>query len=119
MPGFYVERAIHIHVQVHDNYVIRSNGTIASSDTISTGQLFIAEDLSQQLMALEPYASHTQINRTTNDIDDIYAGESENGWNPDISLVAMDGVDMANGVIGYITIGVDSATKKKMKRSAQ
>jgi hypothetical protein len=70
-------------------------------------------------MALEPYVTHTQINRTTNDIDSVYSGETVNGWNPDLSLVAMDGVDMANGVIGYITIGVDSATKRKMKRDAQ
>ncbi|KAI3400914.1 hypothetical protein diail_1121 [Diaporthe ilicicola] len=70
VPGFYVERTIHMHVQVHTDWAIRSNGTIASSTTVSAGQLFINETLSAQLMALEPYASHTEINRTTNDIDD-------------------------------------------------
>jgi hypothetical protein len=117
VPGFYVERTIHIHVQVHENYVIRGNGTIASSDTISTGQIFIAEDQSQTLMALEPYSSHTQINRTTNDVDSIYSGETANGYDPIISIVPMDGEDITNGVIGYITVGVDSVTKRKLKRS--
>lgn len=117
VPGYYVERTIHIHVQVHENYVIRGNGTIASSDTISTGQIFIAEDLSQQLMALDPYATHTGINRTTNDIDSIYAGETANGYDPIISIVPMDGENVENGAVGYITIGVDSAVKRKLKRS--
>jgi protocatechuate 3,4-dioxygenase beta subunit len=116
VPGFYVERTIHIHVQVHENYVIRGNGTVASSTTISTGQIFLAEDLSAQLMALDPYASHTQINRTTNDIDSIYIQESANGYNPIISVVPIDGENVANGAIGYITIGVDAGTKRKMKR---
>lgn len=74
--------SIHMHVQVHTDWAIRSNNTIASSTTVSTGQLFINETLSEQLMALEPYVSHTAINRTTNDIDSIYAGEVANGWDP-------------------------------------
>lgn len=116
VPGFYVQRAIHIHVQTHTDWVIRSNGTVASSNTISTGQLFINETMSQQLMALEPYASHTQINRTTNDVDSIYSQQAANGWDPDLQLVPMDGVDIANGVIAYITVGVDTATQQKMRR---
>ncbi|OTA99825.1 hypothetical protein M426DRAFT_16056 [Hypoxylon sp. CI-4A] len=119
VPGFYVERTIHIHVQVHENYAIRGNGTIATSNTISTGQLFIAEDLSEQLMATQPYASHTAINRTTNDIDSIFSGESANGFDPTLSVVPMDGENPENGIIGYITLGVDTATKRKMKRDLQ
>ena len=57
--GFYVERKIHIHAQVHTNWIIGSNGTMVSDNTISTAPLFFAEDLSAQIMALEPYASHT------------------------------------------------------------
>ncbi|KAI1074325.1 protocatechuate 3,4-dioxygenase beta subunit [Whalleya microplaca] len=116
VPGFYVERSIHIHAQVHENYVIRGNGTIASSNTISTGQLFLAEDISSQLMALEPYASHTQINRTLNSVDSIFKGQTANGWDPTLSVVPMDGENIENGIIGYITIGVDTAAKKKLKR---
>ncbi|KAI1865354.1 uncharacterized protein JN550_008402 [Neoarthrinium moseri] len=117
VPGFYVERTLHIHVQVHENYVIRGNGTVASSNTISTGQLFLAEDVSQQLMALEPYVTHTQINRTTNVVDSIYADQAVNGYDPIVSIEPLDGENIENGIVGYITIGVDSASKKKLKRS--
>ncbi|KAI0468322.1 Intradiol ring-cleavage dioxygenase [Xylaria cf. heliscus] len=105
-PGFYVERAIHIHAQVYTDWTLHENGTVSSGNIVSTGQLFFEEALSAQIMALEPYASHTQIERTTNDVDDIFAASS-NGWNPAFSVVPADGVDVANGMIGYITLGVD------------
>lgn len=114
-----MERTIHIHVQVHENYAVRANGTVATSDTISTGQLFLAEDLSDQLMALQPYASHDQINRTTNSVDSIFGQQAANGWDPTLSVVPMDGENVENGIVAYITIGVDSAAKQAKKRELQ
>ena len=59
-------------------------------------------------MALEPYVSHTEINRTTNDVDSVYSQDLVGGYNPNIDLVAADGANIANGVIGYITTGIDT-----------
>ncbi|KAJ5997712.1 hypothetical protein N7522_009372 [Penicillium canescens] len=106
-PGFYVERSIHIHVQVHTDWTIRGNGTMAYGNTVSTGQIYFDEPLSQKIMALEPYASHTEINRTTNAVDSVFSGDTENGYNPIVSVVPADGKDVTKGMIGYITIGVD------------
>ncbi|KAF2965821.1 hypothetical protein GQX73_g7781 [Xylaria multiplex] len=106
-PGFYSGRTLHIHVQAYTDWTLHDNGTVSSGNIVSTGQLYFDESLSAQLMALEPYASHTQINRTTNSIDSIYEGGLEGGYNPVFSVVAADGKDYENGVIGFITIGVD------------
>ncbi len=59
-------------------------------------------------MSLEPYSWHTEIERTTNDVDGIYQEEARNGWFPELAVVPMDGEDYANGVVGYITVGVDA-----------
>lgn len=118
VPGFYVERAIHIHVQVHENWVVRGNGTLASGTTVSTTQIGINETMSELLMAQEPYVGHTEIERTTNDVDSIFSPMEGSGFDYDMSLVPMDGVDVTNGVIAYITVGVDTATKKEMKRDS-
>lgn len=107
-PGFYVERTIHIHVQVYHNWVLRSNGTISSGDIVSAGQLYFDEELEQKIMALDPYVQHTQINRTLNSEDDIFADGWANGYDPIVSIVPADGEDVTNGMIGYITIGVDT-----------
>lgn len=124
-----VQRAIHIHVQVHTNWTVQSNGTLLHGSIVSTGQIFADETISQEIMALEPYASHTQIERVKNDADGIYTHESASKYltkdlisslslspklatNFRISAGAMtvmdteplDGVDNKNGVFGYITL---------------
>lgn len=58
---------------------------------------------------MQPYASHTQINRTTNAEDTIFSSSFKNGYSPLISVAPADGEDYKNGVIGYITIGVDTS----------
>lgn len=106
-PGFYIQRAIHIHAQVHTNWSLAANGSVSTSHVANTGQLFFDEDLSEQIMALEPYVGHTQINRTTNVEDTIYPESFSDGYYPVMSVVPLDGEDVANGVIAYITVGVD------------
>ncbi|KAF3021015.1 hypothetical protein E8E14_011067 [Neopestalotiopsis sp. 37M] len=105
-PGFYAGRAIHIHVQAHTDWTLHDNGTVSAGNIVSTGQLFFNETVSAQIMSLEPYASHTQINRTMNSVDSIFSYDG--GYNPVVSVVPADGVDIRNGMIGYITIGVDT-----------
>ncbi|KAK0487778.1 Intradiol ring-cleavage dioxygenase [Armillaria novae-zelandiae] len=107
VPGYYVERAIHIHVQVHQNWVLQPNGTVKTGTTAETGQIFLAEDLSKYLMSYQPYFGHTEIERTTNDVDSIYSEASVNGWYPELAVIPIDGEEYSKGIIGYITIGVD------------
>ncbi|KAF9873227.1 hypothetical protein CkaCkLH20_09390 [Colletotrichum karsti] len=107
-PGFYVERTIHIHAQVHTDWSVRSNGTIVGSNIANTGQIFFDEELSQKIMALEPYVGHTEINRTTNDIDSIFSAEVVGGWNPNMVVEPLDGEDVTKGMLAYITLGVEA-----------
>ncbi|KAK2602110.1 hypothetical protein N8I77_008670 [Diaporthe amygdali] len=107
-PGFYAGRSLHVHSQVYTDYTLFPNGTISSGYLVSTGQLYFDESLSAELMALEPYASHTQTPRVTNDIDQFFPGGLENGWNPVFDVIPADGVDPKNGMIAYITMGIDT-----------
>ncbi|KAF4774195.1 protocatechuate 3 [Colletotrichum scovillei] len=107
-PGFYIQRSIHIHAQVFTDWVLHSNGTVKTGNTNSIGQLYFNESVSQEIMALEPYVSHTEINRTTNDVDSVYSSGLANGYNPVIDIVPLDGSDITQGMVGYITIGIDT-----------
>jgi hypothetical protein len=78
---------------------------MAYGKTVSTGQIYFDEPLSQKIMALEPYVSHTEINRTTNAVDGFFSGGT--GYNTIVSVVPVDGNDVTKGMIGYVTIGVD------------
>ncbi|KAJ5994434.1 hypothetical protein N7451_010158 [Penicillium sp. IBT 35674x] len=97
-PGCYIFRAIHIHVQTHTDWTIRANGTMAYGNTVSTGHVYFDEQLEKKITALEPYASHTEINRTTNAQDCVFSGDTDGGYNPVISVVPMDGNDLSKGV---------------------
>ncbi|KAJ5085421.1 aromatic compound dioxygenase [Penicillium argentinense] len=108
-PGFYVERAIHIHVQVYIHWTTRENGTVVAGNTVSTGQLYFDEQLEEKIMAIDPYFSHTEIKRTTNAKDSIFSQGFDGGYNPVISVVPADGKDVKNGMIRYVTIGVDTS----------
>ncbi|KAJ6187273.1 hypothetical protein N7519_002181 [Penicillium mononematosum] len=111
-PGFYIDRTIHIHAQVHTDWSVTSNGTLSHGPIVSTGQLFMAEELSKQIMALQPYASHTQIERTLNDVDGIYTTESMTGAMTLLDTEPLDGEDYTNGVLGYITLAIDTSSVK-------
>lgn len=97
-PGFYVERSIHIHVRVYNNWVLRENGTLSSGDIVSAGQLYFDEELEEQIMALDPYVTHTEINRTTHAVDNIFADSFAGGYNPVVSIVPADGEDVTKGM---------------------
>jgi hypothetical protein len=95
-------------VQVYTDWTICGNGTIAYGNTVSTGQVYFEEELEERIMALEPYASHTEINRTTNAAGSVFSEDIANGYNPIISIVPIDGNDVTKGMVGYIALGVDT-----------
>ncbi|RKK77970.1 hypothetical protein BFJ71_g16622 [Fusarium oxysporum] len=108
-PGFYVDRAIHIHVQVYTDWVLHKNGTIMSGTIAHTGQVYFEEDLTREVMKLWPYSTHLEVDRTTNVEDLVFrTNDTLNGNNPVVNTVPQDGQNVANGLYGYITMGIDS-----------
>ncbi|BCR92193.1 uncharacterized protein ACHE_80093S [Aspergillus chevalieri] len=73
---------------------------------VSTGQIFIDEKLEQEIMALEPYANRTEIERLKNVDDGIYATESSTGAMTLLDTEPLDGVDYKNGAVVYTTLMV-------------
>ncbi|KAF7905422.1 uncharacterized protein EAF01_005943 [Botrytis porri] len=113
-PGFYVQRTIHIHAQVFTNYVLHSNGTVLTGNSNSIGHFYFNDTITETIMAQEPYVSHTQINHTTNAEDNYYTGGFAHGNNPVMDIVAVDGEDITKGMIGYITIGIDTEANPEL-----
>lgn len=72
---------------------------------METGQIFASEDLTRQIMELEPYRSHTEVARWHNDIDAIFnQATTESGAMAVMDAEPLDGEDFGNGVLGYITL---------------
>ncbi|KAK0202153.1 hypothetical protein DFS33DRAFT_1056587 [Desarmillaria ectypa] len=100
-------RILHRARNTHSRPFHQNWGTVKTSSTAETGQIFLAEDLSKYSMSYQPYFGHTEIERTTNDVDSIYLEALVNGWFPELTVIPIDGEEYSNDIIGYITIGVD------------
>ncbi|KAG8958208.1 hypothetical protein FRC03_009355 [Tulasnella sp. 419] len=108
-PGFYSGRTTHIHMMVHTNYTISSNGTIVSDSgsLLHIGQMFFEESLNDRVFASSVYAANTN-SRTTNSQDSIFAQESADGNDAYVDAVLL-GSTIEEGIYGYITVGVNSS----------
>ncbi|KAF9052381.1 aromatic compound dioxygenase [Hymenopellis radicata] len=107
-PGFYTGRTAHIHTMVHLNYEVADNGTLIShgGSVLHIGQFFFDESWNDDVFATEPYTSNTQT-RTLNSADGILNEANSDGNNAFLELELI-GASLEDGVLGYITVGVDS-----------
>ncbi|KAF2089187.1 aromatic compound dioxygenase [Saccharata proteae CBS 121410] len=108
-PGYYDSRTTHIHVTVQSAV----NGTSTSYSNASVqhvGQLFFQETLLNDIYeTTAPYSSHlSTLNRTTNAADSLYPDASSDGYSAVIDVQKL-GQTYADGLVGYITIGVNKS----------
>ncbi|KAL7341107.1 ADP-ribose pyrophosphatase [Rhodotorula toruloides] len=111
-PGYYTGRATHIHVRIHTAWEPLPNGTFTSSRMIHTGQFFVPDSLNMQIDKIWPYNTNPiadKWGRTRNWVDslDIYHDAHGNGYNPEFEVLKVGSV-IQQGLIGYITVGVDT-----------
>ncbi|CCO33592.1 hypothetical protein BN14_07676 [Rhizoctonia solani AG-1 IB] len=106
-PGYYTGRTVHIHTMVQTNYSVANNGSIIShsGSLHHIGQLFFEDDLSNAIVTQGVYADTTQ-SRTYNTDDNILDSENADGYNA-IATTELLGKNETDGILAYITIGVD------------
>ncbi|MFI5961346.1 intradiol ring-cleavage dioxygenase [Streptomyces asoensis] len=102
-PGWYRGRCIHIHVKVHTNVTLTSNGSFTGGQELHTGQLFINETITTAVAKVSPYSTNT-VPRTTLAQDSIYDdGGAASGL---LTLTALGSTTSA-GYAGTLTLGVE------------
>ncbi|MER5717453.1 intradiol ring-cleavage dioxygenase [Streptomyces sp. NPDC002132] len=102
-PGWYVGRALHIHVKTHVGGTV-SNGTYHGGHVSHTGQLYFPETYNTKVAALSPYRNNTAT-RTLNARDGIY----RNGGSSTLLTLTQAGSDLGKGVTGTVVLGIDPA----------
>ncbi|KAJ7618776.1 aromatic compound dioxygenase [Roridomyces roridus] len=99
-PGFTSGAANHLGVIVHA-------GTSESGTVAHVGQLFFTDQWTNVVSTYENYAQNTN-SRMMNAQDPSFAAASKNGYNSIIDIEDIND-DWPEGVIGYITVGVNPA----------
>ncbi|MEU1409190.1 intradiol ring-cleavage dioxygenase [Streptomyces sp. NPDC005728] len=100
-PGWYVGRALHIHVKTHAGGTV-SNGKYRGGHVSHTGQLYFPETYNTRVAALTPYRNNTAT-RTLNARDGIY----RNGGSSTLLSITQAGSDLGKGVTGTVVLGID------------
>ncbi|KAF9255067.1 aromatic compound dioxygenase [Marasmius fiardii PR-910] len=109
-PGFYTGRTAHVHTMIHLNWTMSVNGTLIShsGNLIHVGQMFFEEEWNEKVFATSPYSENTGNTRTYNDEDSILEEANADGNNAFPALELL-GDSLEDGILGYITIGVNSS----------
>ncbi|MFD9429839.1 intradiol ring-cleavage dioxygenase [Streptomyces sp. NPDC060002] len=103
-PGWYRGRCVHIHVKVHKNVTLTSNGSFTGGQELHTGQLFFNETITTAVARISPYSTNT-VTRTTLAQDSIYdEGGAASGL---LTLTAL-GSSTSSGYAGTLTLGVEN-----------
>ncbi|KUN24226.1 dioxygenase [Streptomyces antibioticus] len=101
-PGWYRGRTVHIHTKVHVDGKWTDAG-YEGGHTCHTGQFFFAEEAVLASAEVEPYSTST-TERTTLTEDTIY---DQSGTTGGLLKLKYDKKNIAKGVVGSITMGVD------------
>ncbi|KAI0484243.1 Intradiol ring-cleavage dioxygenase [Xylariaceae sp. FL0804] len=107
-PGHYTGRANHIHLLSTLGATILDNGTyVADGVATHIGQIFFDQDLISAVEATSPYTDNTQ-KLTVNEDDGIDAQQATADYDPFLAYVAL-GADLStDGLLGYMTVFVNS-----------
>lgn len=102
-PGWYAGRALHIHLKVMVGGTV-SGETYEGGHVAHTGQLFFPEDVTDEVAALEPYASR-DVELVRHAEDGIFQAAGEGSIVKLTPLV--EGGSVEDGFTAEITLGVD------------
>ncbi|KFY74456.1 hypothetical protein V501_04633 [Pseudogymnoascus sp. VKM F-4519 (FW-2642)] len=113
-PGWYTGRTPHIHVLVHSNAQVTSNGHYTGGTSNHVGQLFFDQKLIAESATVAPYSANKQ-SLTTNAADGIFKQEAAQG--DPVVFYSYLGTSISQGVFGWVAFGVDT-TKVTTPRPA-
>ncbi|KAL1718380.1 Intradiol ring-cleavage dioxygenase [Schizophyllum commune] len=95
--------------RVHLDWSQTESGQLQSSSgsLLHIGQFYFDEDLNDAVFGIAPYTDNTN-RRTLNENDGILQGAIRQGDDPYIDVEYL-GDDLSSGILGYITLGVDTS----------
>jgi protocatechuate 3,4-dioxygenase beta subunit len=103
-PGWYAGRTIHIHLKVH---LGGSAGAerYAGGHVSHTGQLFLPEDITEQIATMDPYVKHSNVHRTLHSEDNIF--RQQGGAQSMLGLERLQKGSNSGGFVADVVLAVD------------
>jgi hypothetical protein len=106
-PGHYTDRAVHIHIVVHQNATVLANNTLVGGTVSYVGQFGYDQDLISAVSKTYPYTTNEQV-LTTNAEDPLLLFEGDEGFDPFADYVLL-GDSVTDGILSWISFGVNTS----------
>jgi len=106
--GHYLGRCAHIHIVAHLNAKVLPNNTLIGGSVPHIGQLFFDQGLVNAVEKEAPYSDNTK-RITTNANDHVVKYETADTTSDPFFHYALLGTSVKDGILAWITIGVDSS----------
>ena len=103
-PGWYAGRTIHIHLKVHVGGTIDGE-KLAGGHVSHTGQVFLPEDITEQIAKLDPYTTHSNVHRTLHSEDNVF--RNQGGSKSMMSLERLQKSSNSAGFAAEISLAVN------------
>ncbi|KAJ4303689.1 hypothetical protein N0V90_002590 [Kalmusia sp. IMI 367209] len=117
-PGHYTSRATHIHLMVHTNATLYSNGTLGNNVTAShVGQGFFDQDLISAVETYEPYSTNTQ-ELTANADDSILSEETATDGVDPFHEYTLLGDVVSDGIFAWMAFGINTTQTQTVTPAA-
>jgi protocatechuate 3,4-dioxygenase beta subunit len=114
-PGHYNVRTAHIHIMAHQNATVLPNNTLLGGIISHTGQLFFDQDLIDLVYTSAPY--NTNTDPLTLNADDMPLNDTAASSDPVVEY-AYVGEDVMDGLVSWITIGIDTTANETVNIAA-
>jgi protocatechuate 3,4-dioxygenase beta subunit len=109
-PGWYAGRTIHIHLKTHLGGDVAAE-QYSGGHVSHTGQLFLPEDVTEQIAKMNPYVNHSGVHRTLHREDRIFL--QQGGAQSIVKLERLQNGSNAAGFVATIAVAVNpSATPR-------
>lgn len=115
-PGYYTDRAIHIHVVVHQNATILPNNTLVGGNISYIGQFGYDQSLISAVSETYPYTTNYQV-LTLNSEDPLLLFEGDEGFDPFAEYVLL-GDDISDGILSWISFAVNTSATNGIYEAA-
>jgi protocatechuate 3,4-dioxygenase beta subunit len=117
-PGHYTSRATHIHLMVHTNVTVYSNGTLGNDVSAShVGQSFFDQDLISAVETTAPYSTNTQ-DLTTNSEDSVLSEETATDGVDPFHEYTLLGETVSDGVFAWLAFGINTTLVQSITPAA-
>ncbi|KAF9021492.1 aromatic compound dioxygenase [Hymenopellis radicata] len=109
IPGYYCMRPLSLPIIIADINTSDDGTVMANDNLIHTSQFYLSDEINAEVDTIYPYSLHPPVLRRTLDTEDTTLASGNSTYVSQYLDVTYLGDTLEDGILAYITVGVDTA----------